>query len=194
MVQYTMIWCSIARLVMTYSFISYYIRWCYVIGCYIRVCWTIWCHKIVPHNIIWCNKKYTTKPQRAESFDEKGPRPRGPWAHGLWAPIILSTSQPKPFSLALSHQAWCSWQDLEIWFWSCQCTWFDCKDEHVPSHQICVFKNSRMNSYTYYLIVQKIYLTLHRHNLVCSILWFHDITEMGHSAPEHDFNTIYNVI
>ena len=101
MVQYTIIWCSIVRPVMTYSFISYYPRWCYVIGCYIRVCWTIWCHKIVPHNIIWCNKKYTTKPQRAESFDEKGPRPRGPWAHGLWAPIILSTSQPKPFSLAL---------------------------------------------------------------------------------------------
>ena len=101
MLQYTIIWCSIVRPVMTYSFISYYPRWCYVIGCYIRVCWTIWCHKIVPHNIIWCNKKYTTKPQRAESFDEKGPRPRGPWAHGLWAPIILSTSQPKPFSLAL---------------------------------------------------------------------------------------------
>ena len=35
-----------------------------------------------------------TKPQRAESFNEKGPRPLGPrplplgpWAHGPWAPI-----------------------------------------------------------------------------------------------------------
>ena len=101
MVHYAIVWCSIVRFVMTYSFISYYPRWCYVIGYYIRVCGTIRCHKIVPHNIIWCNKKYTTKHQRAESFDETGPRPRGPWAHGLRAPIIISTSQPKPFSLAV---------------------------------------------------------------------------------------------
>ena len=40
-----------------------------------------------------------------------------------------------------------------------------------------------MNSDTYYLIVQKIYMTLHRHHLVCSIFGFHEIIEMGQLAP-----------